>query len=224
MKQYNKTIIACRSIKTELEKVHNNQKDIKLVFVPQFLHRNPEKLTNRLQETIDKEAEFTNNIVLGYGLCSNGTAGLKAPETGLIIPKVHDCITLYLGGEKSYTRLFYQYPGTYFLTPNWIDNKNDPLGLVQYEYKQRVGYDMAKEAMETEIKNYKYIAFINNNSENTNYYKERTKENAEFFDKEYIEFEGSVDFLTKIIEGPYDNEDFVWVKPNEFSKQSQFLK
>lgn len=224
MKKYNKTIIACHSIKTELENVHNNQQDIKLGFMPQFLHRSPEKLTVRLQETIDKEAEFTNTIVLGYGLCSNGTAGLKAPSTGLIIPKIHDCITLYLGGERNYSRLFYQYPGTYFLTPNWIDNKKDPLGLVENEYKQRVGFDMAKEAMETEIKNYNYIAFINNKSEHENYYRQRTQENAEYFNKDFVEFEGSMDLLTKIVEGPYDNENFVKVNPNEFSKQSQFLK
>ncbi|MFO8054523.1 MAG: DUF1638 domain-containing protein, partial [Bacteroidales bacterium] len=141
MKKFKKTIIACSSIKAELEKLHAGRKDVHLVFNPQSWHRLPEKLSEMLQEKIDHVAGESEAIVLGYGLCSKATANLKAPDTGLYIPKVHDCISIYLGGNEIYEKLSRKYPGTYFLTKNWIDNKKDPLGLINNEYQERVGYD-----------------------------------------------------------------------------------
>ncbi|MEZ4559788.1 MAG: DUF1638 domain-containing protein [Caldilineaceae bacterium] len=36
-------------------------------------------------------------ILLAYGLCGTATADLVARHTPIIMPKAHDCITLYLG-------------------------------------------------------------------------------------------------------------------------------
>ncbi|MCF8331363.1 MAG: DUF1638 domain-containing protein [Bacteroidales bacterium] len=224
MKKIKKTIIACGSIKAELENLHSGQDDIELKFMPQSLHRQPKKLTERLQTAINNAAHNTKMIVLGYGLCSNGTVGLKAPGTCLIIPKLHDCIGIYLGGIMHYYKLFQELPGTYYLTRNWIINQKDPLGLVNNEYTKRVGYDMAKEAMDTEIKNYKYIAFINNHTGDSDYYRNIAIENAQFFNKKFIEIEGSTVLLNKIINGPYKKKEFVILNPGEKSKQSHFLK
>ena len=64
------------------------------------LHFRPKRLKNALREVIDKSANDAVTLILGYGLCSNGTAGLKAPEaTRLVIPKVHDCIAIFLGSH-----------------------------------------------------------------------------------------------------------------------------
>lgn len=223
MNKYKRTIIACESIKDELKKVFNGEKSIKLKFLPINFHRKPGKLTGVLQQAIDKAAEHSESIVLGYGLCSNATVGLTAPGIRVMIPRTHDCISMYLGGQRNYKKFFFQYPGTYFLTKSWIDNQKDPLGLVENEYQQRVGDEMAKEAMDTELKNYNYIGFINNQTGNTPYYKNKSIENAQFFDKEYIELEGSDTFIKKILYGPYDTRDFVILEPYQTSKQNQFL-
>ncbi|MFO7789455.1 MAG: DUF1638 domain-containing protein [Bacteroidota bacterium] len=219
-----KTIIACGSIKTELEYIKRvYDADVKLIFMPQDFHRTPQKMAAMLQHNIDKEAEKAQQIVLGYGLCSNGTAGLEAPETGLIIPRIHDCITMYLGSRERYKEAEKQYPGTYFLTKHWIDNEFDPLGLVNNEYTERVGYDMAVEAMETELKNYKHIAFINTPGIEAEKYRKIAHQNAEFFNKTFIELKGDDTYFKKILTGPYDPENFVILKHNETSNLKQFL-
>ncbi len=219
-----KTIIACESLRDSLEKHHQEQKGVQLVFLSQELHRQPKKLHLCLQDAINRHATQTEQIVLGYGLCCNATARLKAPQIGLVIPRVHDCISLYMGGKEKYFQLFRKYPGTYFLTPAWIRNQKDPLGAMENEYTRRVGKEMAREAMETELKNYNYIAFINENTKNTNLYRERAKENAAYFNMKYLEIDGDDSFIKKILEGPYHQKEFVILNPNEESKQSEFLK
>ena len=51
-------------------------------------------------------------ILLGYGLCSRRTAGLTTDHTPLVIPSAHDCITLFLGSSKRYTKRFEESLGT----------------------------------------------------------------------------------------------------------------
>lgn len=225
MSKPGRTIIACGSIRSELENAREKSGiDVTLIFMPQNFHRKPEKMTPFLQERINRESEKGKMVILGYGLCSGGTAGLKAPEYGLVIPKIHDCISMYLGSNAEYKRIFKHYPGTYFLTRNWIDNQLDPKGLVNNEYTKRVGYEMAKEAMETELKNYKYIAYIDTTGSKTDKYRNIAKENARIFNKEFIELKGSDKFFISLLKGPYDNENFLKFKYKEISNHNHFLK
>ena len=39
-------------------------------------------------------------IVLAYGLCGRGTAGLRPLRHKLVIPRAHDCITVFMGNCK----------------------------------------------------------------------------------------------------------------------------
>ncbi len=217
------TIIACESIKPELENVKKRVDDVQILYLPQNLHRMPHKLKEALQEAIDKTGPEDGRIILGFGLCSNAVVGLKAPSQGLFIPRVHDCISFYLGSRERYMWLFNNYPGTYYLTVNWMEKKTDPLGLMENEYTERVGREMAEEAMQLEIKNYKYIGFINTTKESGKWLK-RAKENASYFNKEFIEYRGKDQLFIKILFGPHDEPDFVYVKPDEKVKQNEFLK
>jgi len=44
------------------------------------------------------------SVVLAMGLCGNTTLGLAAPCVPLVLPKVHDCGGLLLGGNRHYLR------------------------------------------------------------------------------------------------------------------------
>jgi len=227
MNDINRTIIACGGIESEIKAVQKRYAfNVKLISMPQNLHRNPEKMTDLLQDKINQESDEGNTVVLGYGLCSGGTAGLFAPENGLIMPKLHDCISMYLGDKEEYNKIFKKYRGTYFLTKQWIDNQLDPLGLVNNEYTERVGPEMAKEAMETELKNYNYIAFIDTpgSESEKNKYIEVAKENAKVFEKQFIEIKGSDRFFKKLLDGQYDSKGFLKYKLKEISNQNHFLK
>ena len=101
--------------------------------LPQGLHNEPDRLRRELQEAIDKvEAEHAPEaIVVGYGLCSRGTEGVRTKRAKLVLARAHDCITLLLGSKERYADYVGQAPGTYWYSPGW--NKHHlPPGQERY--------------------------------------------------------------------------------------------
>jgi len=86
------------------------------------LHNQPVTLRARLQERIDTaEGQGYDSILLVYGLCGQATAGLTARSIPLVIPRAHDCITLFLGSRTRYQEQFENYPGTYWYSQDYIE-------------------------------------------------------------------------------------------------------
>jgi hypothetical protein len=78
------------------------------------LHNEPADLRGKLQARIDAlSGPPYDAIVMGYGLCGQASAGLIARGVPLVIPRAHDCITLFLGSRKRYQYQFENFPGTY---------------------------------------------------------------------------------------------------------------
>ena len=63
-------------------------------------------------------------ILLGYGRCNDGVVGLTAREIPLVIPKAHDCITLFFGSREAYQAYFDEHPGTYYKTSGWMERED----------------------------------------------------------------------------------------------------
>lgn len=76
----------------------------------------------RIQQAIDAvEPLRYDAIVLGYALCGNGLAGLKARTVQLVIPRADDCIALLMGGRARYLEYFHGNPGVYFRSAGWVE-------------------------------------------------------------------------------------------------------
>jgi hypothetical protein len=84
------------------------------------LHLNPKNLHDALQRTIDTAGAETDTVILGYGLCSRAVVGLKPAHCSLVVPRVDDCIAIFLGSQSAYKRQSSREPGTYYLTKGWI--------------------------------------------------------------------------------------------------------
>ncbi|MEM5786916.1 MAG: DUF1638 domain-containing protein [Syntrophobacteraceae bacterium] len=207
-----KVIIACRVMQAELDEIRAGDPDIEIVYLDQALHRRPDKMRGLIQEQIDHYAGHAERIVLGYGLCSNGVVGVNAKGQGLIIPRAHDCIALLLGSCAAYNECFAGRPGTYYLSRGWIAEKKDPLGITEEEYTERVGREMAIWAMTRELEHYTHITLIRTGNVDENLV-ERARKNAEFFSKQYSQFDGSMDYFNRIVHGPWDRDDFLLISP-----------
>lgn len=85
------------------------------------LHDRPDHLRQALQAKIGELAGRTDldAIVLAYGLCGRGTAGLRAQQVPLVIPRAHDCITLFYGSKELYAAAQARCPDCYYYTPGW---------------------------------------------------------------------------------------------------------
>jgi Protein of unknown function (DUF1638) len=84
------------------------------------LHSQPENLRSLLQEKIYAANNY-DAITLVYGLCGQATAGLTAGNIPLVIPRCHDCITLFLGSRERYNDQFNNYPGTYWYSQDYVE-------------------------------------------------------------------------------------------------------
>ncbi len=186
------------------------------------MHRTPQKMAGKVQEQIDEAAPYASQIVLGYGLCSNGIVGITARQQGLIVTRAHDCIALFFGSLSAYKKAFDERPGTYYLTPGWVAEKKDPLGIME-EYMPKYGEETALWVMEEELKHYTHIVLIDTGVADLSPLRARAKENARVFKKQYEEIKGGLEYLEKVVKGPYSRQDFFFLEPGEQVTQELYL-
>jgi len=175
-----------------------------------------------IQRELDRVEDWDGDyIILSYGLCSNGIVGVKSKRYPIIIPRVHDCIALFLGSWKRYLEEHKKEPGTYYLTKGWIEEGKSPLGIYN-EYCQRFDKETAKWVIKEELKNYTRIALVNMGADLLEAHREHAKENAHFLHLRYEEIKGSLVFFEKMFQGGW-NKDFIILKPGEEVTQGLFF-
>ncbi|MHB8910089.1 MAG: DUF1638 domain-containing protein [Syntrophales bacterium] len=216
-------VIACRVMEPELETVRAGAQAPEIIYLEQGLHRTPKKLPAMIQEKIDRAASYATAIVLGYGLCSNGLVGVTARRQKLIVPRCHDCIGLFLGSPARYLEVFRDHPGTYYLTPGWVKENQDPLGTYRMEYLSRYGEKTAVWAIRESLKNYTHIALIDSGMREIEALRPRARENAEFFNMAYCEVKGDLSYFEKIVRGPHPCGDFLHLLPGETITQALYF-
>ncbi|MDX1417001.1 MAG: DUF1638 domain-containing protein, partial [Candidatus Promineifilaceae bacterium] len=161
----------------------------------QGLHNRPKNLRTILQEEIDgvPAGEF-DSILLVYGMCGTSTVGLTARETQVVIPRAHDCITLYLGSRERYQEEFERHPGTYWYSVDYMERAEKGAGVAlgaagieeteeQYEaYVKKFGQktaDMLMEEMRKWTQHYTRAAFIDTGLGNTDQYEKLAADKAQ---------------------------------------------
>ncbi len=198
---------------------------IDIVTMPQGLHNTPEKLRSEVQRSLDTTADVQGRpydaFLLGYGLCSNGIVGLSA-KIPIVVPRGHDCITLLLGSKEKYKQYFDSHRGTYWFSPGWIDTDSQP-GKERHErtlrqYIEKYGHDNAKFLMETEqswLKEYNWATYIDWGFANAEKEKQFTKDAAAFLNWNYDKIEGDPSLLQRLLDGQWNESDFLIVKPGQ---------
>ena len=98
-------VIACGVLTIDVQNVAKRLGiEVDRRFLEAGLHEKPSDLRRQLQEAIDEASSSGtyDRIAVGYGLCGRGTLGIESRGVPLAIPKVHDCIALFLGSDKAY--------------------------------------------------------------------------------------------------------------------------
>lgn len=217
-------IIACQVLQPELEYVGNGDPAIGFHYLEQSLHRTPQNMSSRIQGIVDGITGTVDRIVLGYGLCSNGILGVTARAEELIVPRCHDCISFFLGSPAAYQDDFASRPGTYYLTPGWIEEKKDPLHILTEEYYPRYGEEVAEWAMREELKHYSHIVLIDTGLVRIEPLREIARENAAYFKLEYLEIQAqNLDYFKRLLKGPYEAPDFLRLQPGQAVQQDMFF-
>lgn len=186
------------------------------------LHTNPKSLKKALQNAINSSAPDIETILLGYGLCSLAVVGLRSGNRTLIIPRVDDCIAIFLGSTAEYQKQHHIVPGTYYLTKGWIEFGDTPFSEYDILVK-RYGEQIAQRIINQILKNYTRLAFINTGNNKLEYYREHARSMAERFNLRYEEIQGSDVIIKKMLYGPW-NDEFVIIPPGKTISFFNFRK
>lgn len=198
-------VIACATVAEELRYMGFPEDDMKVLEFA--LHVEPSKLRERLQAEIES-VEGDCDIVLGYGKCSNALEGIKSGNHRLIIPRVEDCIAIFLGSQDEYLRVQREEPGTYYLTKGWVIAQMNALE----EYNRLVekyGEYRAKRVVSVMFANYKRVVLINTGNYELDDSRLFASEMARFLGLSLEEKQGSRRLLEKMVRGEWDREFIV---------------
>lgn len=184
------------------------------------LHLHPGHLRDTLQTAIDAAGSQADIIILGYGLCSMAVVGLKATDCTLVVPRVDDCIAIFLGSHAAYQQQAGQEPGTYYLTKGWIEVGDTPFAEYQ-RLVERYGQERAGRMIKLMLKNYTRLALIDTGQYEQERYRAYARRMAEQFELRYEEIPGSTALIQKMLNGPWD-DDFVVARPGEIITYADF--
>ena len=186
------------------------------------LHTNPKSLKRALQNAIKSSAPDIETILLGYGLCSQAVVGLRSGSRTLIIPRVDDCIAIFLGSAAEYQKQYRSVPGTYYLTKGWIEFGDTPFSEYDILVKH-YGEQIAQRIITQILKNYTRLAFINTGNNKLEHYRERARSMAERFGLRYEEIQGSDVIIKMMLYGPW-NDEFIIIPPGKTISFFDFRK
>ncbi|PTX94366.1 DUF1638 domain-containing protein [Opitutus sp. ER46] len=122
-------LIACRVLEAEIRAlVPDPGHFVREEWFEVGLHDTPTRLRENLAAAIERaESDPRVEVVaLAYGLCGLALVGLTPRRCTLVVPRAHDCLTLFLGSKERYARIMEQDPGTYWYSPGWNRERRVP--------------------------------------------------------------------------------------------------
>ena len=163
-------VIACSVLEAEVRHFSRDFPNIRdLVFLPQGLHSEPARLQRELQAAVTRaEADpAIEAVVLVYGLCGRGIENLRHDRCPLVIPRAHDCVTLFLGSKERHSAYNRENPGTFWYNPGWISVHATPGperdALLRREYTEKFGEDDVEYLLEMDregLAHYKRAVYV----------------------------------------------------------------
>ncbi len=202
----------------------------------QGLHNRPKNLRHVLQEQIDAiEEGECQAILLVYGMCGTSTVGLTARHTPLVIPRAHDCITLYLGSHQRYQEEFDRHPGTYWYSVDYMERAEPGASVAlgaagieeqegQYEaYVEKYGKesaDMLMEEMSKWAQHYTRAAFIDTGLGDSTEYEGMAQAKAQKEGWVFERKEGNRRMLEMLINGDWREDEILIVPPGHTIQQA----
>lgn len=204
--------------------------DIELI--DKGLHNEPARLRAHLQARIAAvDEQGYDALLLGFGLCSHSTVGLHSRHTPLVLPRAHDCITLFLGSKERYGDEFRATPGTYWYAPDYYERGGNQSGQVALgaaddasiadvyqEYVTKYGQDNADYLMEVMgawQQHYSRAAYVSPSEMALPDYRPAVREIAARRGWAFQELAGSLVLVRGLIDGQWPPEDYQLVPPGE---------
>jgi hypothetical protein len=225
-------LIACEVLLRELCALSaRSPHQVDFSFLPKGLHDiGASAMVARMQAAVDAaDAPGYDAILLGYALCNNGIEGLRSRTLPLVIPRGHDCMTLFLGSRRRYQQYFDDNPGTYFLTSGWIERgeatgelrqlsiaTQSGMNMTFEELVEKYGEDNARflwEQLCDTTRNYRQITYIAMGVGPDDLFQSQAEARAREHQWTFDAVQGNLSLLERLVNGQWDEADFLTLPP-----------
>lgn len=235
-------LIACDVFKDVIDKVIS-QTSHKIT--PRFLkmeaHLEPKMLHQDIQSIIDEaEGETYDIILLAYGLCGNATDGIKARNIPIVIPRSHDCCTLFLGSIDQFLNYFGENLSASWTSSPYLAKSRQGIysasGQHAMEYfglsddfedlLREYGEDNAEYLWNTLHAKNQYntkIFYISTGTDDDEHNIEKLRQTAKEESKEFNVIKGDTSLIKNLLNGKWGRE-YLFVAPGESIMASNDLE
>lgn len=212
---------------------------VDLEFTEKNAHERSDFLRSLVQSKIDAAETGSvayDAILLGFGLCGNGVLGAAAKKTPIILPRAHDCCTIFLGSRRAFKEHFSDNPSLPFSSVGYMERggtwihdasaiqvpgrDNNPRSTAAQKYEEYAalyGAENAKYIMETltASRQNNQIVFIDVPELSHLGFAEKAKAEAKASGREFVQLPGDMRLIRKLVHGDWDAEEFLVLKPGQ---------
>jgi len=228
-------LIACEVFVREVcHCVAKTPHTVDVEFTEKGAHDKSDFLRQLIQAKIDACEEAGRKydaILLGYGLCGNAAVNLLSRNLKVIIPRAHDCCTIFLGSKHKFKEYFAENPSLPFTSAGYMERGDSHvreasidriLGLdrTYEEYVRAYGEDNARYIMES-LKPLSLgqqdhrVIFVDIPETRHLGYAEKCRAKAEAEGKEFVQLPGDIRLIRNLVFAEWNSDDFLVMNPHQ---------
>ncbi len=186
------------------------------------LHDQPDKLRAIVQENLDlvDARPDIEAVALAYGLCGRGTVGLRPSRHKLVIPRAHDCITVFMGSKEAYAQHHRRCPTCYYYTPGWNRSRRVPgpeqLEAMRADLAARFEQDDVEYLLESEQEQWALhdtSTYIDLGTDDAAKEAEYARNCANWLNWKFEHLRGDPTLLRDLLWGKWDDNRFQIIEP-----------
>lgn len=159
------------------------------------------------------------NIIIVFGLCGKGAAGIGSSSSRVIIPRFDDCVNMMLCPEKREKRA-YMKAGITYLTKGWTEDRGSLL-CIYNECIERYGEKRGRKAFSLMYDSYTGAAVIDDGCYDLEPVEEYARKTSELLGLDICHVDGSIHVFEKLLSGNWD-DDIIVCEPGEVISEEDF--
>jgi hypothetical protein len=220
-------LISCNVFQRELcAAIAQSSNVIEPEFLEMGLHESSENLRTRLQGRIDEASAASKRavaaggkydaILLGYGLCGNGLAGVAARSLPLVLARAHDCCTILLGSRAEFLARFGGNLSASWSSAGYVERGATCFRSFGYaELVEKYGEENARYVCDTmrPVMEETQLRYIETAETEPLGYAKIAQAKAAEEGKDFILLKGSSRLLRALVAGSWDEDEFLVVPP-----------